>query len=147
MPDLIESLPRSGPTVLSSAIIKGVGKAPDLSNKERSVADWNVKLPDIVPLPVVIESWITGALITSLSKKIAILFPILFVVALPNLWPPTLSNENATIGWLFRLSNLGCASIKFSPLIIILLLTEISSCVFLIIYFFIYRILIEKIII
>ena len=39
MPDLIESLPRSGPTVLSSAIIKGVGNAPDLSNKERSVAD------------------------------------------------------------------------------------------------------------
>ena len=38
IPDLIESFPRSGPTVLSSATIKGVGRAPDLSNSARSVA-------------------------------------------------------------------------------------------------------------
>ena len=37
-PDLIESFPKSGPTVLSSATIKGVGKAPDLKSKARSVA-------------------------------------------------------------------------------------------------------------
>ena len=37
-PDLIESSPRSGPTVLSSTTSKGVGNAPDLSNKAKSVA-------------------------------------------------------------------------------------------------------------
>tara|TARA_B100000579_G_scaffold425986_1_gene432538 strand:+ start:5069 stop:5485 length:417 start_codon:yes stop_codon:yes gene_type:complete len=63
------------------------------------------------------------------SKIIAILFPIFLEVTWPNLCEPSLSNENATIGWLFKLSNLGWASIKFSPLKIILLLTVISSCV------------------
>ena len=38
MPDFIESSPKSGPTVLSSTTSKGVGKAPDLSNKAKSVA-------------------------------------------------------------------------------------------------------------
>ena len=38
-PDFIESSPRSGPTVLSSIIVRGAGKAPDLSSKARSVAD------------------------------------------------------------------------------------------------------------
>ena len=37
-PDFIESLPRSGPTVLSSIISNGAGNAPDLNNKARSVA-------------------------------------------------------------------------------------------------------------
>ena len=37
-PDLIESSPKSGPTVRSSTTIKGVGKAPDLSSKAKSVA-------------------------------------------------------------------------------------------------------------
>ena len=36
-PDLIESSPKSGPTVLSTTI-KGVGNAPDLSSKAKSVA-------------------------------------------------------------------------------------------------------------
>ena len=39
VPALIESSPRSGPTVLSSIIFKGAGNAPDLSNKAKSVAD------------------------------------------------------------------------------------------------------------
>ena len=38
-PALIESCPRSGPTVLSSIIFNGAGKAPDLNNKAKSVAD------------------------------------------------------------------------------------------------------------
>ena len=38
MPDLIESSPKSGPTVLSSIIFNGAGRAPDLSNNARSVA-------------------------------------------------------------------------------------------------------------
>ena len=37
-PDFIESLPRSGPTVLSSTIKIGVGKAPDLNSNAKSVA-------------------------------------------------------------------------------------------------------------
>ena len=37
-PDFIESSPKSGPTVLSSTTTNGVGKAPDLSNKAKSVA-------------------------------------------------------------------------------------------------------------
>ena len=39
IPALIESCPKSGPTVLSSIISNGAGKAPDLNNKARSVAD------------------------------------------------------------------------------------------------------------
>ena len=39
IPALIESCPRSGPTVLSSMISNGAGKAPDLSNNAKSVAD------------------------------------------------------------------------------------------------------------
>ena len=38
-PETIESFPKSGPTVLSSIILKGAGKAPDLNNKAKSVAD------------------------------------------------------------------------------------------------------------
>ena len=38
VPDLIESSPKSGPTVLSSTTFKGVGNAPDLRSKARSVA-------------------------------------------------------------------------------------------------------------
>ena len=38
-PALIESCPRSGPTVLSSIMFSGAGRAPDLSSKAKSVAD------------------------------------------------------------------------------------------------------------
>ena len=37
-PDLIESSPKSGPTVRSSTISRGVGKAPDLRSNAKSVA-------------------------------------------------------------------------------------------------------------
>ena len=36
-PALIESSPRSGPTVRSSIMFKGAGSAPDLNNKARSL--------------------------------------------------------------------------------------------------------------
>ncbi len=39
IPAFIESCPKSGPTVLSSIIFNGAGKAPDLSNNAKSVAD------------------------------------------------------------------------------------------------------------
>ena len=71
IPALIESWPRSGPTVLSSIISRGAGNAPDLNNKARSVADWKVKPPLIWPDPLAIVSLITGALIIFPSKTIA----------------------------------------------------------------------------
>ena len=37
VPDFIESSPKSGPTVLSSTIFKGVGNAPERNNKAKSV--------------------------------------------------------------------------------------------------------------
>ena len=39
VPALIESSPKSGPTVLSSIIFRGAGNAPDLRSKAKSVAD------------------------------------------------------------------------------------------------------------
>ena len=38
VPALMESSPRSGPTVLSSIILSGAGKAPDLRSRAKSVA-------------------------------------------------------------------------------------------------------------
>ena len=76
IPALIESWPRSGPTVLSSIISKGAGNAPDLNNKARSVADWKVNPPLIWPAPLAMVSLTTGALIIFPSKTIANCFPI-----------------------------------------------------------------------
>ena len=101
IPALIESFPKSGPTVLSSIIFNGAGNAPDLNNKAKSVADWNVKPPLIWPDPLAIVSLITGALIILPSKTIANLFPTLSVVALPNFCAPSLSNVKETVGSLF----------------------------------------------
>ena len=84
---MIESSPKSGPTVLSSIMLSGAGNAPDRNNKARSVADWKVKPPDICPDPLAIISLITGALIILLSKTIASLLPIPSLVALPNFLP------------------------------------------------------------
>ena len=39
VPASIESFPRSGPTVLSSIIDNGAGRAPDLNSNAKSVAD------------------------------------------------------------------------------------------------------------
>ena len=91
IPASIESFPKSGPTVLSSTILIGAGKAPDLSNKARSVASWNENPPEIVPEPPVIASRIFGALITESSSTMASLLPTFSVVILPNFCAPTLS--------------------------------------------------------
>ncbi len=60
-PFLIESAPREGPTVLSSRILTGAGRAPALSAMARSFASSVVKLPVIRAWPPDIFSWITGA--------------------------------------------------------------------------------------
>ena len=92
-PELIESWPKSGPTVLSSTIFIGTGNAPDLSNKAKSVASWKEKFPEIDPLPPVIGSRTLGALMIFPSNMIAILLPTLSVVDLANFFDPILSKE------------------------------------------------------
>ena len=62
----------------------GVGSAPDLSSNAKSVASWNEKFPEIVPLPPVIGSLIDGALIIFPSRIIASLFPTFSDVVFPN---------------------------------------------------------------
>ena len=99
-PALTESSPRSGPTVLSSIILIGAGKAPDLRRRAKSVADWNVKSPEICPLPPTIGSLISGALIIFLSNIIANLFHTFFDVNLANLLATNLYIENEKIFWL-----------------------------------------------
>ena len=121
-PALIESFPKSGPTVLSSIISNGAGKAPDLNNSAKSVAVWKVKFPVIWPEPPTIASLIVGALIILLSRIIANCFPTPAVVAFANFLEPTLSKLNTTTVSLVWLFILGFASVRFSPLIIILLL-------------------------
>ena len=96
IPALIESCPKSGPTVLSSIIFNGAGKAPDLSSRAKSVADWNVKLPVICPDPPTIGSRMFGALIILPSRTIANLFPTPDKVAFANLFAPTLSKVKET---------------------------------------------------
>ena len=68
-------------------------------------------------------SLIIGELITLPSRIIASVLPIFSFVAFPNRFEPSLSKVKVTIVSLFLLSILGCASIKFSPLRITLLLT------------------------
>ena len=100
IPASIESWPKSGPTDLSSTIFKGAGKAPDLNNKAKSVALWKVKFPVIWPLPPIIASWTTGALII-FPSRIKSLLPIPVLVALPNFLDPTLSKLKVTTAHLF----------------------------------------------
>ena len=65
-------------------MLKGAGKAPDLNNKAKSVADWKVKLPEICPDPPIIGSLTDGALIILPSRTIANLLPTPLLVAFPN---------------------------------------------------------------
>ena len=123
IPASIESCPRSGPTVLSSIMLRGAGKAPDLNNKAKSVADWNVKSPDIWPDPPIIGSLTDGALIILPSSIIASLFPTPVLVAFPNFFAPTLSKvKDTTVSLVWEFID-GFASTKLSPLKIIRLLT------------------------
>ena len=54
VPELIESLPKEGPTDLSSKIVRGAGSAPALNNIAKSLAVSKVKFPEICPLPPVL---------------------------------------------------------------------------------------------
>ena len=119
----MDSFPRSGPTDLSSIILSGAGNAPALNKIASSLASCVVKFPDIWPLPVTIASLITGELTTSLSRTIAKYLPIFSLLANANFLEPILSSLKLTTEALLNWSNPGCASIKFSPEIIILFST------------------------
>ena len=71
LPAAIESAPRSGPTVRSSMMLSGAGSAPARSKIASSFADSTVKLPEMMPLPPRIGSWMRGELITLASSTIA----------------------------------------------------------------------------
>ena len=60
-PFSMESFPREGPTVLSSNISTGAGRAPALKTIARSRASSMVKRPVIWALPPEILSLIEGA--------------------------------------------------------------------------------------
>src|SRR5712671_5728068 len=79
----------------------GAGSAPARNKSARSLADWTVKLPEMMPLPPRIGSRMTGALITLLSRTIAKGFPTFSRVASPNFLAPTESNLKLTTGSLF----------------------------------------------
>ena len=91
--------------------------------RDRSVADWKVKFPEICPDPPIIGSLTDGALIIFPSRTIASLFPTPVLVALPNFLAPTLSKENETTVSFVCEFIVGFASTKLSPLKTILLLT------------------------
>ena len=71
MPARMASAPNSGPTVRSSTMVSGAGRAPARSSTERSLAVRTVKEPLICPWPPVMGSRITGALITLSSSTMA----------------------------------------------------------------------------
>ena len=116
VPALIESAPRSGPTVRSSRMMSGAGKAPARSNSARSVADCTVKLPEMTPLPPRIGSRMTGAVITLPSRTMANGLPTFSFVASPKRRPPAESNLKLTTASLFL--KVGWASTSRSPLTI-----------------------------
>ena len=114
LPARTESAPRSGPTVRSSRMVSGAGRAPARSSSAKSVVCCTVKLPLMMPRPPVMALRITGALITLPSRMMAKGRPTFFEVASPNLRAPTESKLKATTGWLSW--KLGWASIRCSPL-------------------------------
>jgi len=95
-PFSIESFPREGPTVLSSMILTGAGRAPALRTMARSRASSVVKRPVIWAFPPDILSWITGAELTFLSSTMASLFFIFCPVSCSKSLAPLASNERET---------------------------------------------------
>jgi len=85
-PARIASAPSSGPTLRSSTTVSGAGSAPARSSSARSVALAAVKLPLIWPLPPVIASRMTGAVITLPSSTTAKAWPTLARLTSAKRW-------------------------------------------------------------
>ena len=79
-PVRIESFPRDGPTVRSSATVIGAGRAPTCSTIARSPASSALKLPVMRASPPGIRSRIDGADMTLSSRTMASCLPTLSTV-------------------------------------------------------------------
>jgi len=71
LPAAMLSAPSSGPMVRSSRNSRPAGSAPARSSTASCVLSSTVKLPVMMPEPPGMWLWITGALMTSLSRTIA----------------------------------------------------------------------------
>ena len=97
---IFESWPRLGPMVRTSMTFSLTGNAPERSRMARFFASSSVRLPVMTALPPVIGSLTTGAVNTSPSSKMAILWPTLAAVKSANLSAPSSVNSMATTFWL-----------------------------------------------
>ncbi|MNL58013.1 hypothetical protein D3C87_1816130 [compost metagenome] len=94
----MESAPRLASTVRSSITLRLAGSAPARNSTARSLAEAVVKLPLIWPEPPVIGCWITGAVMTVLSRTMAKRWPTLAEVISPKVMAPRVSNLKLTTG-------------------------------------------------
>jgi len=114
----IESAPRLGPTVRSSAIVMSVGSAPARSSRARSLASAFEKLPEIEPV-LLMRDWMTGADEMRPSSEIARKRPTFSPVARANSRAPRLFSVKLTCQRPGRsLSAELRASVNWSPLMI-----------------------------
>ena len=98
VPCAMESAPRLGPTILSSIIFTGAGRAPALNIIARSFASFMLANPSICVLPPGIFSLIDGAMCTFWSRTIAILSPTFEPVTRDHVLEPSLFIERETTG-------------------------------------------------
>src|SRR3990167_860123 len=98
IPERMESSPKVGPTVLSSIIFTGAGKAPARKTVERSLASSVLKLPSITALPSGILVLMVGADCTTPYKTIAKFLLILSSVTLEKIFAPSGLNSIETSG-------------------------------------------------
>ena len=124
LPARIESAPRSGPTVRSSRMVSGAGKAPARSSNARSFASTVVKLPEMMPEPPMIGSRMTGALMTLPSSTMAKGRPTFALVTLPNFLAPVVSKRKLITGR--PCSTVGWESTRVSPATMIRFFTTYS---------------------
>ena len=95
-PAFIESIPKDGPTVLSSIIFTGAGSAPAFSTIARSLASFILSKPVIRALPFAILTRNEGARKTLLSKIIAKRLPIFAPVTRLKTRAPSSFNVSET---------------------------------------------------
>jgi hypothetical protein len=98
MPAWMESAPRLASTVRSSMTSRLAGSAPPRSRTARSLALSTVKVPLIWPVPPVIGCWMTGAVMTWLSRTTAKRWPTLREVISPKVTAPRVSKRKVTTG-------------------------------------------------
>src|SRR6202008_558211 len=116
-PLTMESEPSEGPTLRSSTMCSGAGRAPARSTSASSEASSMVALPSSICPRVLMAPLITGAVNTRSSSTIAILSPMCSPVERSNRRPAVRFSSNATMGRL-NWSVCACAFCRLSPVII-----------------------------